>query len=124
LSLMFSDSPTILLSECLRDEEFAPLKNAEGAKDCTPSYCRNAVLALHQKWLNQAGAEIITSSGDEAAQMTSPASEGNNNMEMNGKELQSEVVVTEISPLVSYAGEGLEPLVSGKQFSTPLHLTC
>ncbi len=26
--------------ECLRDEEFAPLKNAEGAKDCTPSYCR------------------------------------------------------------------------------------
>jgi len=28
--------------ECLRDEEFAPLKNAEGAKDFTPSYCRSA----------------------------------------------------------------------------------
>jgi len=121
---VFRFANNFVVWECLRDEEFAPLKNAEGAKDCTPSYCRNAVLALHQKWLNQAGAEIITSSGDEAAQMTSPASEGNNNMEMNGKELQSEVVVTEISPLVSYAGEGLEPLVSGKQFSTPLHLTC
>merc|ERR1711970_1260911 len=121
---VFRFANNFVVWECLRDEEFAPLKNAEGAKDCTPSYCRNAVLALHQKWLSQAGAEIITPSGDEAALMTSPASEGNNNMEMNGKELQSEVVVTEISPLVSYAGEGLEPLVSGKQFSTPLHLTC
>jgi len=109
--------------ECLRDEEFAPLKNAEGAKDCTPSYCRNAVLALHQKWLNEAGAEIISTSGEEAALMTSPASEGNNNLDSNGKEME-EVVITEISPLVSYAGEGLEPLVQGKQFSTPLHLTC
>jgi len=109
--------------ECLRDEEFAPLKNAEGAKDCTPSYCRNAVLALHQKWLSEAGAEIISPSGEEAALMTSPASEGNNNLDSNGKEME-EVVITEISPLVSYAGEGLEPLVAGKQFSTPLHLSC
>merc|ERR1711971_1073423 len=78
---VFRFANNFVVWECFRDEEFAPLKNAEGAKDCTPSYCRNAVLALHQKWLNQAGAEIITSSGDEAAQMTSPASEGNNNME-------------------------------------------
>eukprot|EP00088_Acartia_fossae_P036866 TRINITY_DN3805_c0_g1_i6.p1 TRINITY_DN3805_c0_g1~~TRINITY_DN3805_c0_g1_i6.p1 ORF type:complete len:504 (+),score=164.32 TRINITY_DN3805_c0_g1_i6:209-1720(+) len=120
---VFRFANNFVVWECLRDEEFAPLKNAEGAKDCTPSYCRNAVLALHQKWLNMAGAEIITSAGDEAPQMTSPASEGNNNLDVNGKE-QEEVVVTEISPLVSYAGEGLEKLVSGKQLTTPLHLTC
>merc|ERR1712183_1201335 len=107
---VFRFANNFVVWECLRDEEFAPLKNAEGASDFTPTHCRNSLLALHQKWLRIAGAEIITSSGDEAAQMTSPASEGNNNMEMNGKELQSEVVVTEISPLVSYAGEGLEPL--------------
>jgi len=120
---VFRFAENFVVWECLRDEEFAPLKNAEGAKDCTPSYCRNAVLALHQKWLKMAGAEIISTSGDEAALMTSPASEGNNNLDSNGKEVE-EVVITEISPLVSYAGEGLEPLVSGKQFSTPLHLSC
>jgi len=120
---VFRFAENFVVWECLRDEEFAPLKNAEGAKDCTPSYCRNAVLALHQKWLKMAGAEIISTSGDEAPLMTSPASEGNNNLDSNGKEVE-EVVITEISPLVSYAGEGLEPLVSGKQFTTPLHLSC
>ena len=37
-SFRFADN--FVTWECLRDEEFAPLKNAEGAKDCTPSYCR------------------------------------------------------------------------------------
>ena len=53
--------------------------------------------------------------------MTSPASEGNNNSE--SIEDEPEVVLTEICPLLSYAGEGLEPLVSGKKLTPPIHLT-
>lgn len=59
--------------------------------------------------------------GEELAQMTSPASEGNNNSDIQDD--TEEVVLTEISPLVSYAGEGLEPLVSGKRLVPPIHLT-
>lgn len=32
-------------------------------------------------------------------------------------------VESEISPLVSYAGEGLQKLVEGRKFTTPLHLS-
>lgn len=118
---VFRFANNFVVWECLRDEEFAPLKNAEGAKDFTPSYCRNALLSLHQKWLKMAGAEIISDAGDELAQMTSPASESNNNSDIQDE--MEEVVLTEISPLVSYAGEGLEPLVSGKRLVPPIHLT-
>merc|ERR1712180_237973 len=120
---VFRFADNFVVWECLRDEEFAPLKNAEGAKDCTPSYCRNAVLSLHQKWLKMAGAQILSPTGCEFSQMTSPASESNNNADAKDAGMSDEVVVTEISPLVSYAGEGLEPFVLNKRLVTPLHLT-
>ena len=33
------------------------------AVDFTPSYCRDALLSLHQKWLRMAGAEIVDETG-------------------------------------------------------------
>merc|ERR1712244_143055 len=45
---VFKFAKKFVVWECLRDEEFAPLKNAEGASDFTPTHCRNALLALHR----------------------------------------------------------------------------
>ncbi|MEF3306014.1 UDPGP type 1 family protein [Paenibacillus sp. GYB003] len=62
-----------------REEEFAPVKNKEG-EDSPRTACR-LVLDLHRKWLAEAGA------GPQPP---------------DGRDI-------EISPLVSYAGEGLTP---------------
>merc|ERR1712010_44011 len=72
---VFQFAKNFVVWECLRDEEFAPLKNAEGASDFTPTHCRNALLALHQKWLRIAGARLLDQDGKEASQMGSPAGE-------------------------------------------------
>ncbi|KAH9893012.1 nucleotide-diphospho-sugar transferase [Xylariomycetidae sp. FL2044] len=65
-----------------RKEEFSPLKNADGpkAKDC-PATSRHDILAQGRRWVEAAGAKV-----------------GNNDKDGG----------LEVSPLRSYAGEGLE----------------
>ena len=71
------------LTNVSRDDEFSPLKNADTAgKDC-PKTARESLYALHRSYLENAGAVMA---------------EADNNNE----------VVVEISPLVSFTGEGLE----------------
>lgn len=72
--------------EVERNEEFSPLKNAPGTGSDDPETSRRDLLAQHRHFLEQAGASI------------------------------KEGVEIEISPLVSYAGEGLES-VKGKTFT-------
>jgi len=115
---VFRFANNFVVWECLREEEFAPLKNAEGAKDFTPSYCRNALFALHQKWLKMAGVNLTDTEGDVILPMVSPASESNNNEEGNE---DTSVLVCEISPLISYAGEGLDHY-SEKKIVPPIYL--
>jgi len=117
---VFRFAKNFVVWECLRDEEFAPLKNAEGASDFTPVHCRNSLLALHQKWLRIAGAKLINEEGLEAQQMGSPAGEDNNNTDNNNED-KKEVVICEISPLVSYAGENLESY-KGRSLDLPVML--
>ena len=114
----FAGADGFVVWECVREEEFAPLKNAEGAADSTPSACRRALFALHQKYVLAAGG-VLVADGRKLPQMRSPAAprEANNNDNNNCDEEAD--VVCEISPLVSYAGEGLARFVKGKSIATP-----
>lgn len=77
------------LFEVKREEEFAPVKNAPGqGLSDSPDTARDALLALHKGWVEAAGGRV--SSGDGV----------------------------EVSPLVSYSGEGLEELCGGKEFAS------
>ncbi|GAA5898356.1 hypothetical protein JCM8208_006955 [Rhodotorula glutinis] len=72
------------LLEVARSSEFSPLKNAPGAGvDCPETSVRDLVLE-HARWLGEAGASVELHEGEGGAGMV------------------------ELSPLVSYAGEGLE----------------
>jgi len=72
--------------EVARNDEFSPLKNAPGTGSDDPETSRRDLLAQHKRFLENAGAKVA-----------------------DGVEI-------EISPLVSYAGEGLES-VKGKIFT-------
>ncbi|KAG6900512.1 hypothetical protein C0993_009465 [Termitomyces sp. T159_Od127] len=72
--------------EVVRKEEFSPLKNAPGTGSDDPETSRRDLLAQHKRFLENAGASV-----------------------KDGVEI-------EISPLVSYSGEGLES-IQGKVFT-------
>ena len=89
--------------QCLavnRAGEFSPVKNAPGPGVVdSPVTAREALASLHCQMLKDAGAKIV---GEESA--------------------AEQTCQCEISPLVSYAGEGLEELVKGKTIQLPFQL--
>jgi len=126
----FADEDKFAVWECVREDEFAPLKNAPGASDFTPMHCRNALYALHQKYVMAAGGTIVDEEGKAMERMISPAApkerSSNNNNDVtssddnNNKNNKKMVeVVVEISPSVSYAGEGLDHLVKDQLITAP-----
>jgi UDP-N-acetylglucosamine/UDP-N-acetylgalactosamine diphosphorylase len=72
--------------EVARQDEFSPLKNAPNTGSDDPQTSRRDLIAQHRRYLEAAGAKV------------------------------AEGVEIELSPLVSYAGEGLET-VKGKHFT-------
>lgn len=72
-------------------DEFAPVKNPPTEKNDTPDTARKILSDLHRKWVEAAGGTV---SGPEDA-------------------------VVEVSPLLSYSGEGLETACKGKTFTAP-----
>ncbi|KAF9930665.1 UDP-N-acetylglucosamine pyrophosphorylase [Linnemannia zychae] len=76
--------------EVERESEFSPMKNPDGLD--SPSTCRRDLERLHIRWIERAGGRVI------------PAS----HKQSTTKSDHEELLGFEISPKLSYAGEGLE----------------
>lgn len=78
---VFPLSTSMAILEVERDEEFAPVKNAPGSSSDSPDTAKEKLSNLAKKWLKDAGASLVMVDEDQFC---------------------------DISPLTSYAGEGLE----------------
>ncbi|KAG8533689.1 uncharacterized protein KY384_001430 [Bacidia gigantensis] len=78
--------------EVKREDEFSPLKNAKGTGEDDPDTSKKDIMDQGQRWIQAAGGTIESETGDE---------EG-----------------VEISPLISYGGEGLE-FLNGRTIKAP-----
>lgn len=91
---VFPLSQKMAILETLREEEFAPVKNAPGAPTDSPDTARAMLGALARRWIAAAGGSVEGS-------VDAPV---------------------EISPLLSYSGEGLQDRVVGRTLSAPCHV--
>lgn len=94
----FAYSPSTALFEVLREEEFAPVKNANGANFDTPDSARLLLLRLHARWVIAAGGFLTHS-------------------------VPLYATGVEVSPLCSYMGENLEAICRGRTFHAPCEIT-
>lgn len=86
---VFPFTTNFAILEVGRETDFSPLKNAPGTGADDPDTSRRDLLKEQRRWLEMAGASF-----------------------------ESDDVVIELSPLVSYAGEGLRDKVDGLKFAT------
>ncbi|XP_009599284.1 UDP-N-acetylglucosamine diphosphorylase 1 isoform X1 [Nicotiana tabacum] len=94
----FPYTPSTALFEVVREEEFAPVKNANGANFDTPDSARLLVLRLHTRWVVAAGGFLTHS-------------------------VPLYATGVEVSPLCSYAGENLEAICRGRTFHAPCEIS-
>lgn len=107
---VFQFARNFVVFEVPREEEFSPLKNAEAAGSDTPSTARRALLAQHYRWALRAGARFLDAHG--APLPALPCLPPN----------EDPPAICEISPLVSYSGEGLEMYLRGRELQCPFVL--
>lgn len=93
----FPYASSLALFEVLREEEFGPVKNANGATADTPDTARLLVLNLHTRWVVAAGGFVTHS-------------------------IPLHLTGIEVSPLRSYVGENLEEVCRGRTFHAPCEI--
>ncbi|OCT66956.1 UDP-N-acetylhexosamine pyrophosphorylase-like protein 1 [Xenopus laevis] len=103
---VFQFAKNFVAFEVLREEEFSPLKNADTADKDTPTTARRALLWQHYRWAKRSGARFLDENGSPIPDSYRISSEFD------------PPAVCEISPLVSYFGEGLESYVKDKDISS------
>jgi UDP-N-acetylglucosamine/UDP-N-acetylgalactosamine diphosphorylase len=94
---VFPYAQNMSVLEVHREEEFSPLKNAPGSGTDCPETSRRDIVAQHVRFIERAGGKVV-----------GPSSEN------------CEKFIFEISPSVSYAGEGIEHIVRGKTVRAPV----
>ncbi|KAJ3693518.1 hypothetical protein LUZ60_008998 [Juncus effusus] len=94
----FAYAPSVALFEVLREEEFAPVKNANGSNYDTPDSARLMLLRLHSRWVVAAGGFLTHS-------------------------VPLYLTGVEVSPLCSYTGENLESICRGRTFHAPSEIS-
>ncbi|RAH71194.1 UDP-N-acetylglucosamine diphosphorylase [Aspergillus aculeatinus CBS 121060] len=77
--------------EVRREDEFSPLKNARGTGEDDPDTSKADIMNQGQRWIEKAGGVVVT---------------------------EGEAVGVEVSPLISYGGEGLE-FLKGREIKAP-----
>ncbi|KAL1990416.1 hypothetical protein VTN49DRAFT_6255 [Thermomyces lanuginosus] len=77
--------------EVRREDEFSPLKNARGTGEDDPDTSRRDIMQQGRRWVEKAGASVVATGEDTGV---------------------------EVSPLISYGGEGLE-FLKGKEVRAP-----